>query len=362
MLSRHGTAYVIEEQAIHWLHEEKAAVLAKIRENFAYVLRVPGAEALGARWRWQADAQSAPRWDARTDQLVHSFWAVHYNDDHVTHNAVFVWAPWPVAMAFGARVTARRRGLVLHVRQRPSYGAAGTRHMLRLEDGAHIFLRDRQPPPLAAIAPRHTLLRPVGNVTVVIESLSTPNGTHPLPATRRVGPGRGNAPPAAVPARVDGLGLLLLLVRFVRQGIGPIPLELSQAGVISLHVSASLAGAVIPVGRRQAPVAEWRLCADDASEVPWQAFPSVAESIADWVEDQAVTHQGHVILLAGRMPQEIAVGLGIQLGQRSATWPQRLYPVHFTGERLVVPDLDLGRGSVPPERRCWQARRTRPSR
>ena len=49
-----GTAYVIEEQAIHWLHEEKAAVLATISDNFASVLRVPGAEALGARWRWQA--------------------------------------------------------------------------------------------------------------------------------------------------------------------------------------------------------------------------------------------------------------------------------------------------------------------
>jgi hypothetical protein len=58
-----------------------------------------------------------------------------------------------------------------------------------------------------------------------------------------------------------------------------------------------------------------------------------------------------VILLAARMPQEIAVGLGIQLGQRSATWPQRVYPVHYTGEYLTVPGLDLGRGSVPAERR-----------
>ena len=72
---------------------------------------------------------------------MHSFWAVHYNDDHVTRNAVFVWAPWPVAMAFGARATARRRGLVLHVRQRPSDGAAGARRELRLADGAHDFLR-----------------------------------------------------------------------------------------------------------------------------------------------------------------------------------------------------------------------------
>jgi hypothetical protein len=57
-----------------------------------------------------------------------------------------------------------------------------------------------------------------------------------------------------------------------------------------------------------------------------------------------------VLLLAARMPQEIAVGLGIQLGQRRSRWPQRLYPVHFAGGRLIVPDLDLGRSSVPEER------------
>lgn len=134
LLDDRGTAYVIEEHAITWRHEEKASVLAAIAAGFAAVLRVPGPGELGDSWRWQADADGAPAWDERIDQLVRSFWAVHYNDDQVTRNAVFTWAPWPVAIAFGARATAQRRGLVLHVRQRPS----GTRQDLRLNDRARL--------------------------------------------------------------------------------------------------------------------------------------------------------------------------------------------------------------------------------
>jgi hypothetical protein len=35
----------------------------------------------------------------------------------------------------------------------------------------------------------------------------------------------------------------------------------------------------------------------------------------------------------------------------SSTWPRRVYPVHYADGRLVVPDLELGRDSVPAERR-----------
>ena len=350
-LAERGTAYIIEEQAIHWLHEEKAALLDTIREEFPSMLRVPGPEALGERWRWQADAGSAPLWDARTDELVRSFWSVHYNDEHTSQHGIFIWAPWPVATAFGARATAGRRGLVLHVRQRPSYGAAGTRRKLRLEDGAHDFLRGRTLEPLSASAPRHTLAEPAAHLTVTVKPLSMPNETLPQAAHRQVGEDPPDVLPAAGLAPSPDCGLLLLLVRFVRRDIGSIPLELDQAGEITLYVPGSLTEHLTPTHRKQIPVAEWRLTADDGSEVPWAAFPAVAEALADWVERQAATHPGRVILLAGRMPQELAVGLGIQLGQRSATWPCRVYPVHYTGESLVVPDLDLGRGSVPTARR-----------
>ena len=125
LLGQRGTAYVIDEAVGPWQHEEKESVLADIRAGFARTLLVPGPGVLGTAWQWQADTDAAASsWDERADDLVRSFWAVHYNDDQVTRNALFTWAPWPVAVAFGARATARRRGLVLHVRQRPSYGAA----------------------------------------------------------------------------------------------------------------------------------------------------------------------------------------------------------------------------------------------
>ncbi|MGH3125057.1 MAG: hypothetical protein ACRDND_29090, partial [Streptosporangiaceae bacterium] len=224
MLEERGTAYVIEEQAITWRHEEKKAVLADAGSGFAAVLRVPGPAELGTGWRWEADGKAAPQWDARIDELVSSFWAVHYNDDQVTRNAVFVWAPWPVAMAFGARATARRRGLVLHVRQRPSYGAAGRRPALQLEEGAHDFLRGRRLQPLSASAPKHALAEPTARLTVTIKPLSMPNAPS-LPPTRPQAAVDTLGSPPAAGAGPDG-GLVLLLVRFIRQKIGPIQLDL----------------------------------------------------------------------------------------------------------------------------------------
>ena len=350
-LAERGTAYIIEEQAIHWLYEEKAALLAKISEEFPSMLRVPGPEVLGERWRWQADAASAPLWNARTDELVRSFWAVHYNDEHTSQHGMFIWTPWPVAMAFGARATAGRRGLVLNVRQRPSYGAAGIRRKLELEDGAHAFQRGRDLRPLSATAPQHSLMQRTGIMTVAIESLSMTNTTSPPTTDAQAGENSRGEPQPADPAADPAPGFLLLLVRFVRQDIGPIPLDTDRADDITVHVSPNLADSVIPEGKRDIAVAEWRLTADDGSQVPWPAFPAVGERIADWVEQQAAAHPGSVVLLATRMPQEMGVGLGIQLGQRSATWPQRLYPVYYTGEHLVVPDLTLGRDSVPAQRR-----------
>ena len=350
ILDGRGTAYVIEEQAITWRHEEKASVLAIIGKEFASMLRVPGPEALGGSWRWQAGADGAPQWDARTEELVRSFWAVHYNDDQVTRNAVFTWAPWPVAMAFGARATAHRRGLVLHVRQRPSYGAGGPRQQLRLTDGTHDFLRDERLPALAAVAPEHTLVLAQESLTVTIQTLNMPNAEQPHEQERPLpGNARGRATTRGAPPHV-----LLLVVRLVDGPIGPIPVDLAQAPEITLSVSPELAGSVIPAGTHTIPVAEWRLTPNDevashAPQVPWPAFPAAAERIADWVAGQSEAHPGHVVLLATRIPQELAVDLGIQLAQRAQSWPSRVCPVYYADRRLVVPVLRLGAESVPGE-------------
>jgi hypothetical protein len=326
-----GTAYVIEEQAIAWRHEEKQWVLDELAGGFARVLRVPGPEALGERWHWQADARCAAQWDRCADQLVHSFWAVHYNDDQVTRNAVFVWAPWPVAMAFGARATARRRGLVLHVRQRPSSGALGQRHELRLTDPAHDFLRTAtKPEPDAAARVQHAEL--TAGMTITIKTIWA------------AGEAVARQPDAGLAAL---LPVRLLVVRIVQQEIGEVPLELAVAPGITVHAPGCLTASVLRPGSRRVQVAEWRSA---GGEIPWEEFPATAETIASWIAGQAEAHPGHVLLLAARMPQEIAVGLGIQLGQRHSAWPDRLYPVYWTEGELFVPDLDLGRHSVPPER------------
>jgi hypothetical protein len=361
MLEERGTAYVIEEEAITWWHEEKESVLAEVGSGFAAVLRVPGPGEFGDDWFWQADAATAPQWDRRVDQLVSSFWAVHYNDDQVTRNAVFIWAPWPVAMAFGARATAHRRGLVLHVRQRPSHGAAGPHRRVPLTAAAHDFRRHEGLPSLEDTAPDHVHAVVSVPVTLTITPLGTAHpsrlGVHPGAGRRRAdGPGSGD-------------GLLLLVVRVSHGPIGPIPLELATTPPFTIRVSPSLVEQdVIAAGTRTVPVAEWRLNpaepgTDRIPDLPWQAFPAAAEAIAGWITRQASEHAARVVLLATRIPQELAVGLGVQLAQRSSErepgqqWPQRVYPVFYTGDklvpdadRLVVPDLRLGAGSVSSHR------------
>jgi hypothetical protein len=280
---------------------------------------------------------------------------VHYNDDQITRNAVFIWAPWPVAMAFGARATARRRGLVLHVRQRPSYGATGPHHRPRLTDSAHDFLRYDRLPSLDDVAPRHQPAVAGTRVPLTIVSLSVPHLDEHGHRGRHPGTGK-NRPDN----RNNGDGLLLI-VRVIHGPIGSIPVELAEAGPVTVSVSSSLAEHVIPTGTRTIQVVKWRLDpretgTDRVPELPWPAFPAAAEAIADWVIAQAIAHSARVVLLATRIPQELAVGLGVQLGQRSwerrpgQQWPQLVYPVFHTGTQLVVPDLRLGAGSVPSQR------------
>lgn len=346
ILADRGTAYVIEEEAITWRHEEKESVLAAITGRFASVLQVPGPGQLDSDWTWQAGGESASAWDARADELVRSFWSVHYNDDKVTRNAVFIWAPWPVATAFGARATARRPGLVLNVRQRPSAGGALRR--IRLNDQAHDFLRDELAAPgPQPLGPAFTVAELTARLKITIAPVVVP-GTADL---------RGRNNPS---------GVLLLVVRITRGPVGPVRLDLDQTPPFTLRVARSLARRLIPVGTFDVPAAEWRLNAvagqppastpAGTPRLPWRAFPAVAESIADWVVRQAAERPGDIVLLAARVPQEVAVGLGVQLGQRAMElepgqrWPRRVYPVFYTRSGLVVPNLRLGADSVPSQR------------
>jgi len=55
-------------------------------------------------------------------------------------------------------------------------------------------------------------------------------------------------------------------------------------------------------------------------------------------------------VLAARLPQELAVALGVHLGQRPHIWPWQMYPAFFDQGELVVPELRLGAESVPAQR------------
>ena len=57
ILGERGTAYVVEEHATAWWHEEKASVTRRDRVRVRRpCLRVPGPTALDETWHWQADA------------------------------------------------------------------------------------------------------------------------------------------------------------------------------------------------------------------------------------------------------------------------------------------------------------------
>ena len=157
--------------------------------------------------------------------------------------------------------------------------------------------------------------------------------------------------------------MLLLIVRVTHGPVGPITMDLSNTGPFILEISAGLTGHTIPAGTHRVSAVELRLGSDNAGreavpELPWKAFPAAASAIAGWIVRRAAEHKARTVLLAARMPQELAVGLGIQLTQRSwargdaERWPRHLYPVvQVAGsDRLAVPDLALGAAAVPSHR------------
>jgi hypothetical protein len=251
-------------------------------------------------------------------------------------------------MAFGARATARRRGLILNVCRRGSYGAAGPSPEVYLTDDSHDFLSVTQPLPLEQSARQHRRVCLRERLTLTIKPLTIEHaGLPPDSPARRRATTRSGSSPRHAPAPP-----LLLLVRTTRDHIGDIPLELSESPPITVHASPDLVGSVLPAGTHEVDVAEWRLDSEvePMPHLPWEAFPAAVKAITDWVIEQAGGDRERVVLLATRVPQELPVGLGIQLGLRASKWPKHVYPVHFAGGRLVVPNLRLGATSVPAER------------
>lgn len=338
--SQYGTAYVIDEIADTWTYEEKRSFLMTMRTWFVRTLTVPGPADLGADWRWPLD-EGAHLWSNRVDDLVRAFWATHFNDDHVTANAVFVWAAWPVAVAFGARAVAGRRGLVLQVRQRPSSGRMGNRDTVDWKQSPHAFDLDRsagqgQQHQGAGASPR------TWSAQVTVE-----------PHTRAHG-----SPSTAVSDTPDPDGnkqeLHVLLIRMTTGRWGTLDSEAQSGEPVSLAVaSAGSVRLAIEGTQLSATIHEWRWLPDDDGDGyhAWQTYPTLARAATDWLAEICRQFPRHTFLLGMLVPQEVSVGIGIQAARTApGAWPEHLWPLLWDQprNRFVIPGIDLGQASLQP--------------
>lgn len=323
MLRQNGTAYIIQEQARFWTDDKAEHFRAGIRRQFARVVQVPGPVETSHGWDWPLDA-GARHWDGKVGELVRAFRVLNIDQTRsgtATPNGVFMWAWWAVAMAFGMRVTAADRSLVLDVWQRPGNARMGE------------------------VTPRIWAQRPhrFGSAAAPASSLELTEHIWPVQLTFSR---RGRTRTADAKDTVS-----VLLIRLSSQAWGPLPevAEPSPQGRRDLHLH--VAAGITPARTQEADIHELR-CVPPASEFPWQDFPALAAGAAAWIERKASELTGHTLLLGSLMPQEAGLGLGILAGQeaRRAGWPEHLWPIVFEPGRreLVVPHLDLGSVAVDP--------------
>jgi hypothetical protein len=328
LLDERGTAYVIDEVADVWTYEEKRSFLTSTHGQFASVLRVPGPADFGDTWSWPLGA-GAEEWDGRVNDLVRSFWATHYNDDHVTANAVFAWAAWPLAVAFAARAVALRRGLVLQVRQRPSFGRMGVRDRVDWSQPAWSFEQPSTGRASTGLVPR--------------EEIS-------WTAQLQVTPRRSPAPP---PSGTLSPSVRLLLVRMTDGPWGPLSLATSRSA--SLRVPMDDAADTGLSGAVDTTITEWRCLPPAGAHHPWDSFPTLAQAAADWLCSMAGSYPDDILLLGTLVPQEVALGLGICAARLNTLWPKHLWPLSWVqtagGGKFVVPSVDLGSAPLVPKGR-----------
>jgi hypothetical protein len=334
MIAGNGTAYLIQERARFWDDDNAARFRAGIHRQFARVIQVPGPVEAGRGWDWSLDGD-AWQWDAKCDELVRAFRVLSIDkarDGTVSPDGVFLWAHWAVAAAFGMRVTAADRDLVLDVWQRPSRARAG-----------------EVEPEIWAQRPLHFTAAPA------TETNGPAFSEHLWPATldlsrvaRQAGGTRRGTP---------GGKVSVLLVRFSTAGWGPLPAVAGETPADPLTLRLSCAVSALPPGSLPGHVHELR-CVPPAgpsgAQFPWQQFPALAAAAVAWIGRKAKELDGHTLLLGTVVPQEVGLGLGILAGQESrrGSWPDHAWPI-VQNQRdggLVVPNLDLGSAALDPVR------------
>jgi hypothetical protein len=319
VLHQNGTAYVIRELASHWDREDEKAFLDSAGHYFARVIEVPGPGRLGRPWDWPL-GPDAQQWDSKVDELTRSFQALRTIDDPRTPNGILMWASWAVAVAFGLRVSAADRDLVLDIWPRPSHGRAGNVETVVGTQRPHRF-GYADPVPLAELLPE-----------------SAPREyTWPtkLRTTKR-----------SADAHAADRHLSVLLVRLGHQKWGPLP-EVDTAARPSHPLDLILedAAGVAPSRSSDITIHELRCLPPPGGQFPWHAVPSLVTASADWIERKSAEQGARRVLLGTTMLPETALGLGIIGGQPQRTrWPQNMWPLVYRRgtDSLVVPNLNLG--------------------
>lgn len=321
VLRQNGTAYVIRELVSDWDRQDERAFLDATGRYFARVIEVPGPGRLGRPWDWPLDL-GARRWDDKVNELARAFQALRSADNPGTPNGVLMWASWAVALAFGSRVSAADRDLVLDVWQRPSHGRAGDVESVIGAQRPHRF-------GYAKLAP----------------SAELPPDSAPkeyswrarLTATQQ-GPGE---PGADGRRRVS-----VLLLRLGHQSWGPLPAaDAGTEPTRTLHLEVSDAAGVTPSRPSRVTIHELRCLPPPGGQFPWHAVPSLVAVATDWIERKSAELAGHTLLLGAIMTPEAALGLGITVGQaRHSGWPPNVWPLVYQAatDSLVVPRLNLG--------------------
>jgi hypothetical protein len=324
VLKQNGTAYVVRELASDWDRQDEKVFLDSAGRYFAGVFKVPGPGQLGRSWEWPL-GPGAERWDGKLDELARSFQALRSTDDPGTPNGVLMWASWAVAVAFGMRVTAADRDLVLDVWQRPSHGRAGDVETVIGTQRPHRF-------GYAASVPSAEFLPELVRRELTWRAKLTATK---LDADARRAPG----------SRVS-----VLLLRLGYQRWGPLPeVDTESQPIRSLHLEIDDAVGVTRSRCSRITIHELRCLPPSGRQFPWQAIPSLVIASADWIERKSAELAGHTVLLGATMLPETALGLGITAGHVQRTrWPENLWPLVYrtATDSMVVPRLNLGTAAL----------------
>lgn len=323
MLHQNGTAYVIREQASDWDRQDEKIFLNSAGRYFARVIEVPGPGQLGRSWDWPLGPE-ARHWESKLDELTCSFKALRTIDDPETPNGVVMWASWAVAIAFGLRVSAGDRDLVLDIWPRPSHGRAGNVETVVGPQRPHRF----------------------GNAKSVSLAELLPE-SQPREFTWSA---KLKATKQSPDAHAADSHVSVLLLRLGHQKWGPLP-EVGTASRPSHALDLKLddVAGVAPSRSSRITIHELRCLPPPGGQFPWHAVPSLVTASADWIERKSAELGARRVLLGTTMLPETALGLGIIAGQPQRTrWPQNMWPLVYrrATDSLVVPNLNLGAAAL----------------